>query len=107
MGKIGIWKVHPIKNEIILTLIRHQGEMVDADLLRSLQNQYNDITKNMLNRLIFDLEVEMVLHVTKIKKGQYRLALNPYAPIDESLKKDMADSLKTTQMVSDNERNGN
>ncbi len=43
MGKIGTWKIHPIKNEIILTLLRHKGEMIDTDLLRALQNQYQDV----------------------------------------------------------------
>lgn len=87
MGKIGIWKVHPLKNEIILTLIRHKGEMLDADLLRALQNTYNDINKIVLNNLLFTLEVEMIIEVTRLRKNANRIALRKDAPIDDNLLK--------------------
>ena len=45
MGKISTWKIHPIKNEIILTLIKYKGEMLDNELLRNLQKVYNDVTR--------------------------------------------------------------
>ncbi|MCP4762529.1 MAG: hypothetical protein GY870_12175 [archaeon] len=87
MGKMGTWKVHPIKNEIILTLLRHKGEMIDADLLRALQNVYQDINRSVLNKILFSLEVEMVINVQKLKKNQNKVSLRDRAPIDENLKK--------------------
>ena len=69
MAKIGTWKIHPVKNEIILTLIRHKGEMLDTDLLRILQNQYVDINKSILSRILFNLEVQMLIDVQRLRKN--------------------------------------
>jgi hypothetical protein len=87
MGKIGVWKTHPIKNEIILTLIRHKGEMLDSDLLRALQNQYTDINRNTLNKILFDLEVEMIVYVQRLRKNVNKVELRKDAPISDNLKK--------------------
>jgi len=87
MVKIGVWKTHPIKNEIILTLIRHKGEMLDSDLLRTLQNQYSDITRNVLNKILFDLEVEMIVYVQRLRKNVNKVELRKDAPISDTLKK--------------------
>ena len=87
MVKIGVWKTHPIKNEIILTLIRHKGEMLDSDLLRNLQNQYSDITRNVLNKILFDLEVEMIIYVQRLRKNVNKVELRKDAPISDTLKK--------------------
>jgi uncharacterized membrane protein len=87
MAKIGTWKIHPIKNEIILTLIRHKGEMLDTDLLRILQNQYVDINKSGLSRILFNLEVQMLIDVQRLRKNVNKIALRKDAPISEFLKK--------------------
>ncbi|MHA1822028.1 MAG: hypothetical protein ACTSU2_11710 [Promethearchaeota archaeon] len=87
MGKIGIWKVNPLKNEIILTLIRHKGEMLDSELLRVLSNIYSDINQIKLNHVLFELEVEMVIEVTRVKKNVNKISLRKNAPIDPSLLK--------------------
>jgi len=89
MAKIGTWKIHPIKNEIILTLIRHKGEMLDTDLLRILQNQYVDINKSSLSRILFNLEVQMLIDVQRLRKNVNKIALRKDAPISEFLKKIM------------------
>ena len=87
MAKIGTWKIHPIKNEIILTLIRHKGEMLDSDLLRILQNQYVDINKSGLSRILFSLEVQMLIDVQRLRKNVNKIALRKDAQISEFLKK--------------------
>ena len=87
MAKIGIWKIHPVKNEIILSLIRHKGEMLDTDLLRILQNQYVDINKSILSRILLNLEVQMLINVQRLRKNVNKIALRKDAPISEFLKK--------------------
>ena len=87
MAKIGTWKIHPVKNEIILTLIRHKGEMLDTDLLRILQNQYVDINKSSLSRMLFNLEVQMLIDVQRLRKNVNKIALRKDAPISDFLKK--------------------
>ena len=87
MGKTGLWKVHPIKNEIILILIRHKGEMLDTDLLRALQNEYTELSRNSLSKVLFNLEVDMVIDVQRLRKNVNKISLRKNAPIHNTLKK--------------------
>jgi Fe2+ or Zn2+ uptake regulation protein len=93
MGKIGTWKIQPINNEIITILIHHKGEMLDSDLLRSLQSKYADITRNALYKSLFDLEVAMIIEVVRLRQNKYKISLRKDAPIDESF----LDSLKNAK----------
>ena len=83
MGKSSTWKVQPINNEIITILVRHKGEMLDAELLRALQAKYTDITRNQLYKCLFALEVSMVLEVTRLRQNKYKVSLRKNAPIDD------------------------
>ena len=87
MGKIGFWKISPLKNEIILTLVKNKGEMLDVDLFRQLQASYSDISKNVLKKYLFALEVEMIIDVERIRKTQNKITLRKDAPIDDNLRK--------------------
>ena len=84
MGKIGTWKVQPINNEIISILIRHKGEMLDSDLLRALQGKFSDVTRNILYKSLFVLEVSMIIEVIRLRQNKYKISLRKDAPIDES-----------------------
>ena len=84
MVKQSSWKIQPINNEIIAILVRHKGEMLDADLLRALQSTYHDITRNMLYKLLFSLEVSMVIEVIRLRQNKYKISLRKDAPIDDS-----------------------
>ena len=83
MGKSS-WKIQPIKNEIISILVRHKGEMLDSDLLRALQSNYADITRNTLYKTLFDLEVSMIIEVIRLRQNKYKISLRNDAPLDES-----------------------
>jgi hypothetical protein len=89
MGKIGTWKVQPINNEIISILIRHKGEMLDTDLLRALQGKFSDITRNVLYKSLFELEVSMIIEVIRLRQNKYKISLRKDAPIDESFLYDL------------------
>lgn len=95
MTKSAIWKIRPLKNEIILTLIKSKGEMLDVDLLRNLQMQFPELSRNELNRELFKLEVQMIIDVQKIRKNASKVALLPNAPISEDLLKDLQESIHT------------
>ena len=84
MGKSSSWKIQPINNEIISILVRHKGEMLDADLLRTLQSKYSDITRNSLYKLLFALEVSMVIEVIRLRQNKYKISLRKDAPLDDS-----------------------
>lgn len=93
MGKIGVWKIRPVKNEIILTLINYKGEMLDKELLRSLKKEYVDMTKYELNKVLFQLEVENIITVQRVRKHTNRIALKRNAPIDKELLQNLSDSI--------------
>ncbi len=84
MVKSSTWKIQPINNEIIAVLVRHKGEMLDTDLLRALQANYSDVTRNSLHRILFSLEVSMVIEVIRLRQNKYKISLCKDAPIDES-----------------------
>jgi len=65
-------------------LVRHKGEMLDADLLRALQSTYSDITRNMLYKLLFSLEVSMVIEVIRLRQNKYKISLRKDAPLNDS-----------------------
>ena len=83
MGKSS-WKIQPINNEIVSILVRHKGEMLDADLLRALQSKYSDITRNMLYKILFSLEVSMVIEVIRLRQNKYKISLRKDATLDDS-----------------------
>jgi len=91
MVKINLWKIKPLKNEIILTLINYKGQILDTDLLRNLQNTYNDLNRSILYKALFELEVERIIEVQKIRKGVYRIALRKNAPISKELLEELKD----------------
>ena len=59
--------------------------MFDTDLLRILQNQYEDISKSNLNRILFNLEVQMIIDVQRLRKNVNKIALRKDAPISDIL----------------------
>jgi hypothetical protein len=63
--------------------------MLDTDLLRILQNQYVDINKSILSRLMLNLEVQMLISVQRLRKNVNKIALRKDAPISDFLKKIM------------------
>ncbi|MHA1340362.1 MAG: hypothetical protein ACTSRZ_09160 [Promethearchaeota archaeon] len=91
MGRINLWKITPLKNEIILTLINYKGQMLDTDLLRNLQTEYKDLNRTILYKALFKLEVERVIDVQKVRKGVNRIALRKNAPISKELLKELKD----------------
>jgi len=84
MGKYNTWKIQPINNEIISILVHHKGEMLDSEMLRALQANFSDVTRNALYKSLFALEVSMVIEVIRLSQNKYKISLRKDAPIDES-----------------------
>ncbi len=69
------WNLTPLKNEIIVTLVRHQGELLDTDLLRNLRKSRPELSQRELDRTLMQLEVRGVVYVERIKKTQNKVTL--------------------------------
>ncbi len=87
--KIDLWESKPIKNEIILNLVKNRGEMLTSDLYRILTNIYTDFTHNALMDCLFRLEVRGIIFVSLIKKDVYKVEINPRAHLSEDLMEQM------------------
>ena len=69
------WNLIPLRNEIIVNLVKHQGELLDTDLLRNLRKSRPELAKKDLDKVLMALEVRGVLYVERIKKNQNKITL--------------------------------
>ncbi len=69
------WNLTPLKNEIIVTLVKHQGELLDTDLLRNLRKTRPELSQRELEHTLMQLEVRGVIYVERIKKTQSKITL--------------------------------
>ncbi len=70
-----LWNATPLKNLILYALIRNKGVVLDAELLRLLQKDYNDLSEAKLSQTLMQLEVPGLIHVARIKKNLRRIEL--------------------------------
>jgi hypothetical protein len=89
--KIDLWESKPIKNEIILNLVKSRGEMLTSDLFRIMSNIYTDFTRNDLMDNLFRLEVRGIIFVSLIKKDLYKVEINPRAHLTDDLMEQIKD----------------
>jgi DNA-binding HxlR family transcriptional regulator len=70
-----IWNSTPLKNLILYALIRNKGVMLDAELLRLLQKDYEDLSEVKLGQTLMQLEIPGLIHVSRITKNKNRIEL--------------------------------
>lgn len=70
-----IWSSTPLKNLIIYALVRNKGVMSDAELLRLLQKDYEDLSEVKLGQTLMQLEIPGIIHVSRITKNKNRIEL--------------------------------
>jgi Fe2+ or Zn2+ uptake regulation protein len=65
----------PLRNDIIVNLVKHQGELLDTDLLRNLRKTRPEMSKRELDKALMALEVRGAVFVERIKKTQNKITL--------------------------------
>ena len=69
------WEKVPLRNQILLVLKRRQGVMLDEELYTILKKGNPEISYPQLNRVLMDLEIKGLVHVSQITKSKRKIEL--------------------------------
>ncbi len=70
-----VWSPTPLKNLIIYALVRNKGVILDSELLRLLQKDFQDLSESKLAQTLMQLEVPGLIHLSRITKNKNRIEL--------------------------------
>ena len=70
-----IWNPTPLKNLILYALVRNKGVVLDSELMRLLQKDYQDLSESKLSKTLMQLEVPGLIHISRITKNKNRIEL--------------------------------
>jgi hypothetical protein len=71
----GLWKSIPLKNMIIAILNKRQGIILDDELMAILEKENMPVSDTELNDVLMSLEIEGIVHVSRITKTRRRVEL--------------------------------
>jgi Fe2+ or Zn2+ uptake regulation protein len=85
--KESFWKYEPLKNRVISVLKKRQGIILDEELLTIFENEDVPISERELNEILMELEIQGIVHVSRITKAKRRIELiqpgQEFLPIGE------------------------
>jgi Fe2+ or Zn2+ uptake regulation protein len=74
------WNSLPLRNVILSILAKHQGMILDNELVALIEKEYGEISPSTLNKALMDLEINGIIHVSRITKTKRRIeAIKPGA----------------------------
>nr|MDO8115522.1 hypothetical protein [Candidatus Sigynarchaeota archaeon] len=65
----------PLRNKIIVALIKRKGEIIDDDLARLVQRGDDSTTDELLQKELMNLEIQGVVTISQITKTRKRVKL--------------------------------
>ena len=75
-----VWNAVPVRNVILTVLAKHQGVILDNELIAIIEKDYGELSPSELNKTLMDLEINGIIHVSRITKTKRRIeALKPGA----------------------------
>lgn len=69
------WSASPLRNKIIVALIKRGGEIIDDDLARLVQRGEESISSDTLQRELMCLEIQGVVNISQITKTRKKIKL--------------------------------
>lgn len=69
-----VWGPRPLNLAVVETLQR-KGPLTDGDLLDQVRESYGEISFRELNSILLKLEINGILHVSRLMKGKRRVEL--------------------------------
>ncbi|MHA1371246.1 MAG: hypothetical protein ACTSWN_03490 [Promethearchaeota archaeon] len=69
------WRPNPLRNKIVVALLRRKGEISDDELIRLMQKNDQSITPQMIQKELMSLEIEGVLLISQMTKTKKRVKL--------------------------------
>nr|MDO8099843.1 hypothetical protein [Candidatus Njordarchaeota archaeon] len=74
------WNTLPLRNVILSILAKHQGMILDNELIALIEKEYGEMSQSTLNKALMDLEINGIIHVSRITKTKRRIeAIKPGA----------------------------
>ncbi|MHA1714033.1 MAG: hypothetical protein ACTSXP_00175 [Promethearchaeota archaeon] len=67
------WRPNPLRNKIVVALLRRKGEISDDELIRLMQKNDQSITPQMIQKELMSLEIEGVLLISQMTKTKKRV----------------------------------
>jgi len=68
-----VWNPVPLRNVILSVLAKHQGVILDNELVAILEKDYGDVSPTTLNKALMGLEINGIIHVSRITKTKRRI----------------------------------
>jgi Fe2+ or Zn2+ uptake regulation protein len=68
-----VWNALPLRNVILVVLAKHQGVILDNELVAIIEKDYGELSPSALNKALMDLEINGIIHVSRITKTKRRI----------------------------------
>ena len=82
-----VWNPVPLRNVLLSILSKHQGVILDNELVAIVDKEYGEVSPSTLNKALMDLEISGIIHVSRITKTKRRIeAIKPgaeFLPVSE------------------------
>jgi Fe2+ or Zn2+ uptake regulation protein len=82
-----VWNSIPVRNVILTILAKHQGVILDNELVAIVEKDYGELSPSELNKALMNLENNGIIHVSRITKTKRRIeAIKPgaeFLPVSE------------------------
>lgn len=83
------WRPNPLRNKIIVALIKRKGEIIDDDLMRMMQKTDPSLMDKTLQKELMYLEINGIVSISQITKTRKRIKLINEDRINPSILSDM------------------
>ncbi len=69
------WSASPLRNKILVAIVKRKGEILDDDLARLVQRGDEVVSNEILERELISLEVQGIINVSQITKTRKKIKL--------------------------------
>ena len=69
------WSATPLRNKIIVALVKRGGEVLDDDLGRLVQRGEEAVSPEIMDRELMSLEVQGIVNISQITKTRKKIKL--------------------------------
>jgi DNA-binding PadR family transcriptional regulator len=73
-GRDRLWSPRPLHLAVV-ELLRKEGTLTDAELLKDLRDSFGELSPRELNRVLMKLEISGLIRVSRLMKGKRSVEL--------------------------------
>ncbi|MBD3187327.1 hypothetical protein GF325_10890 [Candidatus Bathyarchaeota archaeon] len=79
------WRANPIRNRILVALLKRKGEIIDDDLTRLIQKNDQSVSSKNVEKELMNLEIAGVVSISQITRTRKRVKLINKETLNPSL----------------------